>query len=70
MSDPIRTADGDIGLPEDRRSRLSGLVQPAPGPETPDTPDKGGRQAGMIIALTAGGAFWAAVGAAIWFLRR
>jgi hypothetical protein len=43
-------------------------VQVAPGPETPDTPDRGGRQAGMAILIGAGVAFWSGVGALTWYL--
>ena len=49
----------------------AGLVQTAPAQELPDSRDKAGAQAGMALALTVGGVFWAAVGAAaIYFLRR
>lgn len=70
MPDPSGVTDGDLDLAAKRPSRLGGLVQAAPGPETPDTRDRAGAQGGMILALTAGGLFWTAVGAAIWFLRR
>ena len=51
-------------------SRLSWLVQPAPSPDAPDTRDRGGAQRGMALALAGGAVFWAAVGAAVWLLRR
>jgi len=72
MRDPTQAADGDMDLrarPEPRPR--AGLVQAAPAPELPDSRDKAGAQAGMALALTVGGVFWAAVGAAaIYFLRR
>jgi hypothetical protein len=45
-------------------------VQVAPGPELPDARDRAGAQAGMAIALLAGGAFWALVGAVALYLLR
>ena len=39
------------------------IVQRAPGPEAPDSRDKGGAQIGMLILLAGGAAFW--VGMAI-----
>lgn len=53
-----------------RRSRLLHLVQPAPGPETPDRRDKTSAQQGMIILLVVGGAFWAAVATIVIYLLR
>jgi hypothetical protein len=44
------------------------LVERAPGPETPDEPDRAGRQKGMAIIVGAGLAFWGGVGAVAWFL--
>jgi hypothetical protein len=71
MADPTRAAEADLDLTPERKSRLGGLVQIAPGPELSDARGKSGAQAGMAIALAAGGVFWAAVGmAAIYFLRR
>ena len=40
---------------------VSRLVQPAPGPETPDARDKVGAQSGMVIMIVGGGLFWLAV---------
>jgi hypothetical protein len=63
-------ADADLDLRAGRAARRRGLVQVAPGPELPDTRDKAGVQAGMALALSLGGLFWAAAGAAaIYFLR-
>jgi len=63
-------ANADLGLAAERPARAGRLVQVAPTPELPDVRDKAGAQAGMAIALTAGGLFWAAIGvAAFYFLR-
>src|SRR5689334_3627412 len=49
---------------------LSRFVQPAPGPEGPDTRDRAGIQQGMIIILVGGSAFWLGVaGLVTWLLR-
>ena len=46
------------------------VVQRAPGPEAPDSRDKGGAQIGMLILLAGGVAFWTGVAmAAIYFLH-
>jgi hypothetical protein len=45
------------------------FVQIAPGPEATDVRDKTGRRRGMAIAIIGAGAFWAAVGAAVYLLR-
>jgi len=64
-------ANADLGVRAERAAPRGGLVQVAPGPELPETRDKAGAQAGMAIALTVGGAFWALAGAAaIYFLGR
>ncbi|HEV2532009.1 hypothetical protein [Phenylobacterium sp.] len=64
-------ANADLDLRAERAPRRGALVQVAPGPELPDARDKSGAQAGMAIALTLGGLFWAAAGvAAIYFFRR
>jgi hypothetical protein len=56
------------GKIQDRPRSL--LVEPAPGPESPDTRDKAGAQRGMIIILIGGAAFWIAVAALVtWLLR-
>lgn len=72
MGDHIVDTDIDLRAPRTTRSGTlarAALVQPAPGPELPDSRDKAGAQTGMVVALTAGGLFWAAVGAAaIYFL--
>lgn len=70
MSDPTQTADRDMSLRARREPRQGGFVQLAPGPEAPDARDKAGAQAGMALALTAGGAFWAVVGAAAFYFLR
>lgn len=56
------------GLPRSAAARRSRLVQRAPGPETPDTLDKAGRQGGMALVLIVGGLFWVGVGAAALYL--
>ncbi|MDB5445512.1 MAG: hypothetical protein JWQ97_829 [Phenylobacterium sp.] len=48
----------------------SRLVQLAPGPEAPSTPDKTGVQRGMVILLVGGGVFWAGVAALALYLMR
>ena len=63
-------ANTDLGLAAERPARRGAIVQVAPGPELPDTRDKAGAQAGMAIALTAGGVFWAIVGAAAFYVLR
>jgi hypothetical protein len=46
------------------------LIEPAPGPEAPDTRDKAGAQRGMVIVLIGGGAFWLGIAAlAFWLLH-
>ncbi|WP_374471115.1 hypothetical protein [Phenylobacterium sp.] len=50
------------------RSGAWRLVQQAPGPESPDEPDRAGRQKGMAIIMGAGAAFWGGVGAVAWYL--
>lgn len=56
---------------ERRASRLvSRLVQPAPGPETPETRDKAGAQSGMVLMLVGGGLFWLGVAAVVFYLLR
>ncbi|MCR5879380.1 hypothetical protein [Phenylobacterium sp. J367] len=57
----------DLSSPKDRAEGWR-MVQNAPGPETPDTPDRKGRQKGMAIILGAGATFWGAVGAVAWYL--
>lgn len=54
--------------PRAAAARSSRLVQPAPGPEAPDTRDKAGRQGGMALLLVVGGLFWVGVGAAVVYL--
>ncbi|HEY8615958.1 hypothetical protein [Phenylobacterium sp.] len=51
-------------------SRADGwrLIQTAPGPETPDTPDRGARQKGMAIIIGAGATFWGGVSLVAWYL--
>jgi hypothetical protein len=62
--------EADLDLRAQRPVRTGAFVQVAPGPELPDSRNKAGAQAGMAIALTAGGLFWAAAGAAaLYFLR-
>jgi len=64
-------AQTDIDLNARPAPRPGRFVQVAPGPELPDVRDKAGAQRGMAIALTLGGIFWAAAGAAaVYFLRR
>lgn len=69
MRDPSGVTDGDLDFGAKREARFGGLVQVAPGPEVADQRDRAGAQAGMALAIAAGGAFWAAVGAAVWFLH-
>jgi hypothetical protein len=63
------TASGFPARPvgDDLRSRL---VQPAPGPESPETRDRAGAQKGMLIILLGAGLFWLGVAAAVIFLLR
>ena len=70
MRDPSQIADGDMPLRARPEPRQRGFVQTAPGPELPDTREKAGAQAGMALALTAGGAFWAIVGVAAFYVLR
>jgi hypothetical protein len=63
-------ANADLGLRAERAPRAAGLVQVAPVAELPDVRSKAGAQAGMAIAVVAGGAFWAVVGAAALFFLR
>ena len=70
MRDPSQIADGDMHLRVRPEPQQRGFVQTAPGPELPDARDKVGAQAGMALALTAGGAFWAIVGIAAFFVLR
>ncbi|HVI33850.1 hypothetical protein [Phenylobacterium sp.] len=71
MSQPPEVTTTDLP-PQDAaepRGDGWGLVQVAPGPEAPDTRDKGARQKGMIIALVGGAAFWAAVAGVVVLVR-
>jgi hypothetical protein len=71
MRDPIDAAADPDSAPTRAEPRRSiSLIHLAPAPEEPDVRDKAGRQRGMAIALIGAGAFWAAVGAAAYFLRR
>jgi hypothetical protein len=66
----IPAADANLDLRAPRPARTGAFIQVAPGPELPDTRNKAGAQGGMAIALTVGGLFWAAAGAAaLYFLR-
>jgi hypothetical protein len=71
MGDRINpAADANLDLRAGRAARRGTFVQVAPGPELPDVRDKAGAQTGMVLALTLGGLFWVAAGAAaIYFLR-
>lgn len=63
MSQPPEVTSTDVP-PRDAaepRGDAWRLVQVAPGPEAPDSRDKGARQKGMIIAILGGAAFWAVV---------
>ena len=69
MRDP---ADATVApLPAEPKVKPDWLVQRAPNPDLPVARDRKGAQAGMAIAILGGGAFWAAaIGAAVYFLRR
>ncbi|THD80574.1 MAG: hypothetical protein E7812_07545 [Phenylobacterium sp.] len=69
MRDPADATTGPLRT--EPKMKPDWLVQPAPGPDLPVARDRKGAQAGMAIALLGGGAFWAAaIGAAVYFLRR
>jgi hypothetical protein len=72
MADPNATADARLarGAAPDAKAGPRWLVRPAPSPEAPDERDRKGAQGGMVLALAGGGLFWAAVGAAVWLMRR
>lgn len=59
------TTPSDFPAGKARARLASRLVQPAPGPEAPDTRDKAGAQSGMVIMLVAAGLFWLVVAAIV-----
>lgn len=71
MSQPPEMTTTDLPPQDAAGPRGDGwrLVQVAPGPETPDTRDKAGRQKGMVIALAGGALFWAAVAGVVALVR-
>jgi hypothetical protein len=62
-------SSADVPTPRSAR-RSSGLVQAAPSPDEPVRRDRKGAQLGMILALLAGAAFWAAIAVLAIYLRR
>lgn len=71
MSQPPEVTTTDLPSQGAAEPRGDGwrLAQVAPGPETPDRPDKAARQKGMVIAILGGAAFWAAVAGVIVLVR-
>jgi len=70
MHQPRDAAAADALAPQEPRARSRWWIRPAPGPEGPDSRDRKGVQAGMILALGGATLFWAGAAALILLLHR